>query len=129
MVEDGLGAALQPNDRGPSRCAVGRLDSNNSKSYVLSTAQRSHTGDRRRVGPAHLSVTPLNIGRKAKGDRCARSILNESEFVAIYADFGDFAGDDLGSHGATPPDGSDDKTNSDQNQTRNRNENESSQAC
>jgi hypothetical protein len=57
-----------------------------------------------------------------------RSILNESEFVTIYADFSYFAGNDLGSHSATPPDGSDDKTESDKNQTRNRNENESGQS-
>jgi hypothetical protein len=57
-----------------------------------------------------------------------KSMLNESEFVAIYADFSYFSRSDLGSHRATHPDGSYYKTKSDESQARNRYENESSQA-
>jgi hypothetical protein len=57
-----------------------------------------------------------------------RSILKESEFVAISADQVYFARNDLGSRSARHPDGSDDKTKSDKYQTGNRYENDSGQA-
>jgi hypothetical protein len=57
-----------------------------------------------------------------------RSILNESEFVTVSADFGHFARNDLGNRSATHPYGSDDKSNSDESQARNRYENEAGQS-